>query len=205
MTFDELRERGILDKRPAALGPKFGGECEPELEAAYKRLWLGMEIVSWPNPPGFMGWFLKKIGRLTRQDGIDLLMRAPKPGYVDRLWKSFGPKPTELRFFYWRTALIGQYIVARNMSYIQLKGMDWLAEQDPLLFNFLTNFGRITDGEDLLALGLHFDVECRLGEPTSFIEVLQDMPMKELEEYINFPGHWDGEIQALKLREKVDA
>lgn len=65
MTFDELRERGILDKRPAALGAKFGGECEPELEAAYRRLWLGMEIVSWPNPPGIMGWFLKKIGRLT--------------------------------------------------------------------------------------------------------------------------------------------
>lgn len=205
MTFAELRERGILDKRPAALGAKFGGECEPQLEAAYRRLWLGMEIVSWSNPPGFMGWILKKIGRLTRKDGLDLLSMTPKPEYLEQLWKSFAPKPADRRFFYWRTALIGQYIVARNVSYIHIQGMDWLDEQDPLLYNFLSNFGRIMEGEDLLALGLHFDVECRQGEPVSFIEVLQDMPMSELEEYIKYPEYWSGQFQAMKLRQMVDA
>lgn len=209
MTFKELKDRGILDKRPAALGPKFGGECDPELEAGYKRLWLGMEIVTRPNPPGIMGWILKTIGRPTRQDGLDLLSLTPKPEYLDRLWKGFAPKTADRRFFYWRTAIIGQYIAARSVSYIHIKGLYWLEEQDPLLYTFLVNFGRLIQAregnEDLLALGVHYDLECRQGEPTSFMEVLQDMPMDALEEYLNFPEQGNLQVQAAKFKEMVDA
>lgn len=191
MIFEELQRRGTLEKRPAALGPALSGKCDPKLEASYKRLWLGMEIISRPNPPGIMGWILRILGRPSRQDGLDLLSLTPKPEHLDRLWRRFKPKPTDRRFFYWRTALISQYIMARNITYIHIKGMDWLKTQDPLLYTFLANLDRFTqpieNSEDLLALEMHYELECRWGEPTSFIEAFQDMPMDELKEYFRLP------------------
>lgn len=209
MTFEDLKKSGLIAKRAAALGLNIRDTSNPVLEEAYKRLWLALEIVSKSQPTGFSGWILKKLGVLTRQDGYDLLDKSVEPAHLEYLWKECGPISGKPRFFYWRTALIDQYIWARNFCYIPIKELKWLEEQDPLLFTFLKNFGRDIQSnpgsEDLLALGNHYDLESLQGEAVSLGDVLLEFNYPSLMEYLNFPETGDLKVQAASFKDRVNA
>lgn len=208
-SFDDIKQSGLIEKRAAALGPIVRDKCDPALEQAYKRLWLGLEIISWNQPAGFSGWILRKFGLLTRQDGLDLLNKPANPEFLEYLWKEHGSKPENSRFFYWRTALIGQYIVARNRAYVPVKVLDWLEEQDPLLYMFLSNYGRLIQArlghEDLLALGHHYDLECQQGQQVSLGDVLLEFNIVLLLEYMNYPETVNLMVQAASFKDRVNA
>lgn len=209
MDFEDIKNSGLIEKRASALGPSVRDKCDQVLELTYKRLWLGLEIISWNQQTGFTGWILRKFGLLTRQDGLDLLSKPVDPAYLEFLWKEHGPKPEASRFFYWRTALIGQYIVARNKAYIPVRVLDWLEEQDPLLYTFLSNFGRVIQSmpghEDLLALGYHYDFECRKGQQVSLGEVLIEFDFQTLLDYMNYPETGNLMVQAASFKDRVNA
>ena len=207
--FEDIKRSGLIEKRATALGPNVRDKCTLKLEQTYKRLWLGLEIISWNQPSGFSGWILRKFGLLTRQDGLDLLDNPLDPVYLEHLWEKHGPKPEASRFFYWRTALIGQYIVARNRGYIPVKVLDWLEEQDPLLYIFLSNYGRVIQSrpghEDLLALGYHYDLECRQGKPVSLGDVLLEFNFQSLLEYMNYPETGNLMVREITSKERANA
>jgi hypothetical protein len=210
-SFDDIKESGLIDKRAAALGPIVREPCDPVLEQAYRRLWLGLEIICWNQPTGLTGWFLKKAGVLTRSDGLDLLGKPVNPEYVQRLWDKHGPKSKDSPFFYWRTALIGQYLRARNFCFLPVRQhkLRWLYEQDPLLSDFLSNFGRVIQSgpgnEDLLALGYHYNLECWHGEPISLGDVLLEFNIKPLLDYMNFPDTGSFIVREMTIEERANA
>lgn len=207
MNLDEIIERKYIQKRTAALGPKFlGAKCDPALEAVYKRLFVGLEIVSWPQPQGLKAWISKKIGFLNRQDGIDLLLKPYWPTEkAQPFWESLLSLSKGRPYYYWRTTLIAKYIAARSETYIPVKELVWLKEADPLLYTFLSDYGRVMSGEDFLALGMHFEVERISGKPTSFWDVLEDYDAGALEHYLSFPEGGEGVSLSERLKEMVDA
>lgn len=201
----ELIEMRLFNERYGALGARFDGICDPVLEEAYRRLWMGLEIISWDQPTGWLGWSVKKFGFLSRAEGLSLLTKSESasPQRIRDLWKGMAPKKRP--HYYWRTKLISQFLkalrpgpesrrdVGMNHCRIPIQSVKWVADQDPLLYRFFVSLLQPfddNDPKDLVALGVHYDFECRLGRSVSLMEVMRECESSVIGDYLVSKKHW---------------